>query len=96
MLGVAVLNWYPNRNPSDEIRRTTGWGSLDNGRAVDAMLAEEGVWNLSEEKKRKAKAPEAARAMQVMRRREMKTMVVVCFWGGPEEESVLKESRAVD
>lgn len=24
MLGVRVLNWYPNRNPSEEIRITTG------------------------------------------------------------------------
>lgn len=60
------------------------------------MWAVEGLWELGEEKNRKAKAPAAARAMQVMRRREMKTMVVVGFWGGPEEESVLKESRAVD
>lgn len=60
------------------------------------MRASEGVRGPAEEKKRKAKAPEAAKAMQVMKRREMKTMVVVGFWGDPAGESVLNESRAVD
>lgn len=101
MLGVGVLYWYPNRNPSDEIKRTTGLVSLERGRATDSMLAAAVSEEEEEEKKRKAKAPEAARAMQAKRRREMKR-TVVDFDGGvvdddeEVESSVAKERRAVD
>lgn len=50
-------------------------------------------------KKRKAKAEAAERAMQVVRRSEMKMMVVVCLrvgFDGSDEESVLNERSAVD
>lgn len=97
MLGVGVLNWYPNRNPSDEIKRTTGFLSFDRGRIVVS------IWVVSdeEEKKRKANAAEAATAMQVIRRSEMKRTVVVDFLGRAamdevESSSVSKERRAVD
>lgn len=53
-----------------------------------------------EEKKRKAKATAAERAMQVVRRRAMKTMVVVGLLGDfvadERESSVSKERRAAD
>lgn len=71
------------------------------GRAEDSKEEEEG-WGEpeGEEKKRKAKATAAERATQVVRRREMKTMVVAGLWGElaeeEGEESVSKESRAAD
>lgn len=78
MLGVEVLNWYPNRNPSDETKRTTGFSNFLRARAVvskeDCAEDEE-----AEEKKRKAKAAAAERAMQVRSRRAMKTIVVDGF-----------------
>lgn len=54
-----------------------------------------------EEKKRKAKATAAERAMQVVRRRAMKTVVVVVgllgdFVADERESSVSKERRAAD
>lgn len=81
IFGVGVLNWYPNRNPSEETNRTTGWSSFAKARALDSTdvelcagvaVAFDGV-----EKKRKAKAIAAERAMQVMSKREMKMMVVL-------------------
>ena len=51
-------------------------------------------WGVGEEKKRKAKATAADKAMQVVRRREMKR-TVVGFDFGDENWSVLKERRAV-
>lgn len=77
MLGVGVLNWYPNRNPSEEIKRTTGCPNFLRGRARAKLLeiAEEESPEVAE-KKRKAKAKAADRAMQVMRIRAMKMTVV--------------------
>lgn len=34
IFGVGVLNWYPNRNPSDEIRITVGQVSFLYSRPV--------------------------------------------------------------
>lgn len=94
MLGVGDLNWYPNRNPSEEIRSTTGWERVLRERAL-VWGAKGGV--LEVEKKRKAKAEAEARAMQVVRVRAMKMAVVVADFGGRlGVESVLKERRAVD
>ncbi|PON85366.1 hypothetical protein TorRG33x02_187760 [Trema orientale] len=97
MFGVGALNWYPNRNPSEEINRTTGRSRFRSGRATES---DDVVWIvvLGVEKKRKAKAPAAERATHVTRRREMKTTVVaVDFLEESDEdvESVLKERRAV-
>lgn len=36
MLGTEVLNWYPNRNPSEEIKITTGFCSFFKGRIVES------------------------------------------------------------
>jgi hypothetical protein len=41
MCGVGALYWYPKRKPSEEMRRTTGFGSLASGRAV-TVAAERG------------------------------------------------------
>lgn len=79
MLGRLVLCWYPKRKPSEEMRRTTGLWSLLRGRAMDLwkgwdfetwFSATTAFWE--EEKKRKAKAEAAERAMQVMMRRDVK------------------------
>lgn len=78
IFGVGVLNWYPNRNPSEETKITTGWFNLDKGRAFESNeeVVKVGVVEVDGfEKKRKAKAAAAERAMQVMSSRKMKTMV---------------------
>lgn len=54
-------------------------------------------WFRTEEKKRKAKAKAAEKAMQEMRMREMMMMEVEDLWAGiAEEESVLKERREAE
>lgn len=96
MLGNLVLNWYPKRNPSDEIKRTTGLSSFLSGRATDLSKAGDfetwfkertGFW---EEKKRNAKAEAADRAMQVTRRRDvkMKQLEMLLVEESESEESV--------
>ncbi|KAK1583126.1 hypothetical protein Q3G72_021204 [Acer saccharum] len=78
MFGVGVLNWYSNRNPSEEIKRTTGLFSFLRGRAVDLREEENDEEVLEdEEKKRKAKATTTERAMQVTSTRAMKMIVEV-------------------
>lgn len=73
--------------------RTTGFLRVLSGRATELRLRLGlGVFGVLWEKKRKAKAMEAARAMEVMRRRAMKTMVVEGLRGGGE----VVVRRAVD
>ena len=81
MLGRLVLCWYSKRKPSEEMRRTTGLWSFLRGRATglwkgwdfETWLRERrGFVAGGEEKKRKAKAEAAERAMQVMMRRDVK------------------------
>lgn len=57
MFGRLVLNWYPKRNPSEEISRTTCLSSFSSGRATGCdfetwFRETTAFW---EEKKRKAK-----------------------------------------
>lgn len=96
MLGVGVLNWYPNRNPSVEMSRTTGLWSLVRGRAVSWRAIGE-VGDLEkEEKKRKAKAMEEARKMQVVRSRKIKRKFLVEGLGGELGSFVSDRRRAVE
>lgn len=91
-LGVEVLNWYPNRKPSEEMRRTTGRVRLVNWRRVDSVgKCVEWV----EEKRRKAKEKAAERERQRKMRREMKRMVGLGEEGEERDEGewVLKERR---
>lgn len=103
MWGVGALNWYPNRNPSEETKRTTGRLSFVRGRDTrEGVLGGGGgcgggVDGGFEEKKRKAKAKDVDKAMQVMMMREMKRVLWEegdCDDDEEEEESVLKERRA--
>lgn len=106
MFGSLVLNWYPKRNPSEEIKRTTGLSSFLSGRATDLwkdgdletwFRERTGFW---EEKKRKAKAEAAERATQVTIRRDVKTkqleMELVEELESESEESVLLSRSAID
>lgn len=91
------MNWYPNLNPSEETKRTTGLFSLLSGRETSKSGGDGGnddEWEAS--KKRKAKATAADRAIQVVRTREAKSTVLAVALGVVgDEESVLNESNAV-
>lgn len=59
MLGSLVLNWYPKRNPSEDISRTTGLSSFLSG------------W---EEKKTKKKTAERVTQVMIRRDVKMKQL----------------------
>ena len=80
MFGVGALNWYPNRNPSEEIKMTTGWGSLSWGLMADWSFF--GGW-----KKNKAEM----REMKVVKRRA--TYIILLRWFDFDEED--EERRGV-
>lgn len=61
MVGVFVLNWYPKRNPSQEMRMTTGPWSFDRGLSVETEEEED----VEENSKKPAEATATERAMQV-------------------------------
>lgn len=83
MLEVLVLNWYPNRKPSEEISKTTGCLSFVSGLATSLMDSE--LPDDEVEKNKKVKAVAADRATHVDRTREMnKTDLVEDFCGESE------------
>lgn len=85
MLEVLVLNWYPNRKPSEEISKTTGCLSFVSGLATSLMDSE--LPDDEVEKNKKVKAVAADRATHVDRTREMnKTDLVEDFCGESEED----------
>lgn len=85
MLEVLVLNWYPNRKPSEEISKTTGCLSFVSGLATSLMDSE--LPDDEVEKNKKVEAVAADRATHVDRTREMnKTDLVEDFCGESEED----------
>lgn len=86
IFGRSVLYWYPNRNPSEEIIKTTGCLSFERGLEISVVRWSDGGGDAAEEKKRKANAIAVERETRVEIRRERNTTLVVvpCF---AEEES---------
>lgn len=79
IFGAGVLYWYPNRNPSDEINRTTGCLSLVSGLENWVFEWRRGC-DLEEEEEKKRNAKANAAAAVVRKRREMRR--IVGFEGG--------------
>lgn len=88
MFGRSDLNWYPNRNPSEEIRRMTGRLSFERDLMVESS-EEDGDEDEVEEKKRKAKRIAAVRETTV----EMRSRTMVGRGFAEEEE---EDKRAAE